>query len=129
MCVCACVCVLNLHCIAQVITLVTTRMLRPVLSLLYNLLWVDNIIEQYKINVNLELLSHTFRALIVSMNLYSSSGGRKSTMKCFPRFISVSFSAHSVETHNSHVHKDPITTNGLEVGNGDCLLLSLCRNP
>lgn len=37
----------------------------------------------------------TFRALKVSMNFSSSSGGRKSPMKCLPRPIFVSCSAHS----------------------------------
>lgn len=37
----------------------------------------------------------TFRALKVSMNFSSSSGGRKSPIKCLPRPIFVSCSAHS----------------------------------
>lgn len=40
----------------------------------------------------------TFRALKVSMNFSSSSGGRKSPMKCLPRPIFVSCSAHSAQT-------------------------------
>lgn len=39
----------------------------------------------------------TFRALKVSMNFSSSSGGRKSPMKCLPRPIFVSCSAHSAQ--------------------------------
>lgn len=39
----------------------------------------------------------TFRALNVSMNFSSSSGGRKSPMKCFPLPIWVSCSAHSAQ--------------------------------
>lgn len=39
----------------------------------------------------------TFRALKVSMNFSSSSGGRKSPIKCLPRPIFVSCSAHSAQ--------------------------------
>lgn len=72
----------------------------------------------------------TFRALNVSMNFSSSSGGKKSPMKCFPFPISVSCSAHSApkETQTQPVIWHPIKTAGSRLLVGIHHNMSHCIN-
>lgn len=80
----------------------------------------------------------TFRALKVSMNFSSSSGGRKSPIKCFPRPIFVSCSAHSARRDRKGKRRKGERLQGREAAGGDpdlnpaspgkpCTLLLLLR--